>query len=391
VPNPRRNDPRLIGAIGCAAFLLIGWSGLLIPSLVRSIEADLSQNDAGIGVLYFLYAVAYATGSLTGGAATERRGRRQVLSAAAAVHALGLAIFGLVSSWPIFLFAAIPAGFGAGAIDGGVNGLFLDLYRVGRGRALNLLHLFFSVGALISPLAIGQLVESGVEWRLIVVATAVGAVPVAIGLAIMRLPHGRRADDPPAEADDRRLVLQWPLLALAVAIAAYVASEVGVSNWLVRFLESAPLMVATTSLSLFWAGLAVGRLVSARIADRFDHLQFATGAAVLAAAAIVGAVAVPVLPASIVLFTIVGFASGPIFPMIIAIGGDRFPERSAAVAGFLTGSAVVGAVVYPPVMGFISVTVGLPIAMLGAALLCFACAAALVAARGRTSTASAVA
>ena len=46
------------------------------------------------------------------------------------------------------------------------------------------------------------------------------------------------------------------------------------SNWLVRFLEPAPLTTATLALSLYWAGLTVGRLLSSAIADRFDHLRF---------------------------------------------------------------------------------------------------------------------
>ena len=60
--------------------------------------------------------------------------------------------------------------------------------------------------------------------------------------------------------------------------------------------------------------------------------------------------------------------------MIVAIGGERYPERSAAVGGSLTGMAVIGSIVYPPAMGFLSVTVGLPVAMLGNALLAIACA-----------------
>ena len=64
--------------------------------------------------------------------------------------------------------------------------------------------------------------------------------------------------------------------------------------------------------------------------------------------------------------------------MIMAIGGDRYPGRSAAVGGLLAGAAVVGSIVYPPVMGFLSVTVGLKVAMLGTAVLGLACASALV-------------
>jgi hypothetical protein len=67
----------------------------------------------------------------------------------------------------------------------------------------------------------------------------------------------------------------------------------------------------------------------------------------------------------------------------MAIGGDRFPDRSAAVGGYLTGAAVVGGISYPPVMGFLSVTVGLPAAMAGAGALSLAAAVVLLMVRRR--------
>ena len=177
----------------------------------------------------------------------------------------------------------------------------------------------------------------------------------------------------------RTELLAGPLLLLGIAIAAYVASEVGVSNWLVRFLEPAPLTTATLALSLYWAGLTVGRLVSSVIADRFDHLRFTIACALAMAVLIAVAVLVPSLPLSIAAFAAAGVASGPVFPMIVAIGGERYPERSAAVGGSLAGMAVIGSTIYPPAMGFLSVTVGLTVAMLGNALLALACVLALVA------------
>ncbi len=376
------SNPRAAGAIGCLTFLFIGWSGLLVPSLIRSIERDFTQSDAGLGVFYFLYAVTYASGSLGGGVVTERLGRRRVLAFATVSHGIGIAALGIVPAWGVVLAAAIPAGLGAGALDGGINGLILDLYPGARGRALNTLHLFFSLGALASPLIVGQLVGAGVAWQALVVATAAMTLPIAGLFAVAKLPHGRHAavpgDGPRASAP---MALRWPLLTLEFAIACYVASEVGVSDWLVRFLDSVPLGLATTGLSLFWAGLALGRLVAARFADRFDHLRFTTIAIAGASIAIIAAVVVPSVGVSILLFALVGFAFGPVFPTIIAIGGERYPERSAAVAGLLTGAAVFGAVIYPPVMGFLSVSIGLAAAMLGTGLLGLACAGSLLIAR----------
>lgn len=373
-----------LGIVGCLTLLSIGWTGLLLPSLIRSIEATFGQTDAGIGLVYLVYAIAYMSGSFAGGTLTERLGRRLVLGGAVLVHAAGIAGFGLAPTWEAFVVAALVGGLGAGALDGGANGLVLDVYREGRGRAMNLLHTSFSIGALAAPLIVGTLVESGVPWQSIAVGTGVVVAFLAVAYAVIPMPSGRHARGAvePAEADGAhigRSLLAGPLLLLGFAIATYVASEVGVSNWMVRFLEPAPLTTATLALSLFWAGLTAGRLVSSAIADRFDHLRFTVTCALAMGALIAVAVLAPTLPLSVAAFAAAGVAAGPVFPMIVAIGGERYPERSAAVGGSLTGMAVIGSTIYPPLMGFLSVTVGLPAAMFGNVLLALACAVALVA------------
>jgi MFS transporter, FHS family, glucose/mannose:H+ symporter len=382
-------DRRLAaGIVGSLTLLAIGWSGLLVPSLIRSIKEAFDQTDAGIGVVYLAYAIAYAAGSVLGGQIMEWIGRRPVLTGAALLHGLGIAGLGLAPSWPLFVAAMLPAGLGAGCLDGGSNGLVLDVYREGRGRAMNLLHVSFSVGALLAPLVIGRAIEAGVTWQVIMLASAVPLAVLALAYGFVSMPSGRRdrvAGSVPAAPAAAARLLSGPLLLLGVAIACYVAAEIGVSNWLVRFLEPAPIATATLALSLMWAGATVGRLLSSAIADRFDHLRFTFVSIVLMGIAIGLAVAAPSLPLSIALFTLAGVASGPVFPMIIALGGERFPERSAAVGGTLVGFAVVGSTVYPPAIGFLSVTVGLPIAMAGNALLCIVGAGAL-AAFGRTKS-----
>ena len=320
--------PLAAGVLGVIAFLLIGWSGLLVPSLIRSVKESFDQSDAGIGLFYLLFSGAWAAGAFGGGLVTERLGRRRVLTLAAALIAVGLIGLGVAPSWATFLVAALPSGLGAGIIDGGGNGLFLDLYPLARGRALNLLHLFFSIGALTAPVTVGVLVENGLEWRSILVATGLAAVPVSVLFGIVRMPGGRRAGTEAPEPPDgsalraRRPRLAAPLLLLAFAIACYVASEVGVSSWLVRYLEPAPLSVATLTLTLYWAGIAVGRLISSLLADRFDHRRFTLACAASLTVVLVGAILIPSLPVSIGLFALAGVASGPIFPMIIAIGGS---------------------------------------------------------------------
>lgn len=377
------------GFVGALTLVAIGWSGLLVPSLIRSIQATFGQDDAGLGLVYLVWAVAYASGSFAGGALTERLGRRLVLGGAALIHGLGVVGLGLAPAWGVFVAAALVAGAAAGCLDGGANGLVLDVYRDGRGRAMNLLHMAFSVGALAAPLVVGRLVAADIAWQAAVVGSGLVATGLLVAYALVPMPSGRRerasSDDGPAggsggpNAMRERWLLAGPLAFLGVAIACYVGSEIGVSSWLVRFLDPAPLTTATLALSLYWAGLTVGRLVSSAISDRFDHLRFTTVSILALAGLLVVATLAPSLPLSIAAFAAAGVASGPVFPMIVALGGERYPERSAAVGGNLAGIAVAGSTLYPPTMGLLSVTVGLTVAMLGAGLLALAAALALVA------------
>ena len=379
----RRRSIPAAGVLGGGSFLLIGWVALLVPTLIRSVESSFAQTDAGMGIYYLAFGLAYAAGSLIGGLATERLGRRLVLSCCTGLMAAGLIMLGVAPSWNLFVLASLPTGLGIGGLDGGINGLFLDLFHADRGRALNLLHLGFSVGALSAPLVIGRLIDAEVGWQGIVVVTAAVAALVAIAFATVAMPSGRHvrvagegAGGARRPAGAVRMSGVLPLLALAIACG--VALESGVANWLVRFLDPAPLSVATTGLTLFLVGLALGRLFSARFADRFDHRRFAIVAATGSAVALTLAVLAPWQSVSIALFAATGFGIGPVYPMIMVVAGERYPGRSAAISGTLSSAALAGTIVYPPVMGLLSVTVGLAIAMVGNAVLGLASAGALL-------------
>jgi fucose permease len=379
-----RSWPTAAGILGGFAYLLVGWCGLVVPALIRSIEATHHQSDAEFGVYYLVFGLTYAAGSFGGGLVTERVGRRPVLVFAAGLLAAGLVALAVVSSWGVFLLASVPAGLGVGVLDGGANGLFLDVFRSSRARALNLLHLCFSLGALSAPLVIGLLVEAGFPWQGVLAVTGLVVLGLGALLLVVEMPDGRRGSGDSVRAPgprgpgSGRSRIPWSLGLVCVAIACYIASEVGVTDWLVRFLEPAPLSLATTALALYWAGMAVGRLGSAHVADRFDHVRFATTAAVAMSVALAGAILVPSVQVSIGLFALAGLAAGPVAPMLMVVGGDRYPDRPAAVGGYLTTAAVVGTIGFPTLMGFLSVTVGLTAAMLGTVALGLASAGALM-------------
>jgi fucose permease len=393
-PDPAQGPPpvdpratRDVVVVAFAAFLLIGWHALLIPSLIRQVQGTFAIDDPGIGLAYLLGSALYVAGTVVSGVMVSRVPRRLLLGAGPALMAVGLLVEAATPVWGLFLAGFLVANLGGGIVDAGVNALAMDLFP-GRAAKLNRLHLFFAIGAFAAPLAVGAIVGTGVPWQAVLAGTAIVAAPLAVALATRDLPPAGAAPAPAGGAPGDAVpiatasssagrLLPVPLVLLALAIGCYVASEIGVSNWLVRFMDDVPLEVATLALSLFWLAIGLGRLVSSFIADRLGLVPFATAFAAACGAAILAAIVVPSVPLVVLLFAVAGFAAGPVYPTIMAIGGAIYPSRTSQVSSVLSSAGIAGSVVYPPLMGVVSEAAGIWWAMVGAALFSFASAAAI--------------
>lgn len=390
-PRPAAPSSGPVLPVAYAGFTLVGWTGLFVPTLLRVLQAEFDRSDAEFGVLYLVTALTFAAGALGSGLVADRGGRRGILPAGALVLGVGMLVEAAAPTWPAFLVGAALAGLGCGAVDAVLSSVVMDLSAAG-GGGLNRLHLFYSVGALSAPIVVGSLVGAGAHWRLLAAAT--GVVGLALAAPLVRagaVPPRARAPLAPAGEQGTaarpavsRGQVRLALAALGAAIACYVAAEAGVSSWLVGFLHDEPMTVASLALGGFWGGLAAGRLMASRFADRFEPIRLTTTCAVIAAAAVLAAVALGAGSARMVLFMLAGLAFGPVYPMIMSLGGSLAPHRAAAVAGVITAAGVAGAVSYPPLMGVIGEVAGLGAAMAGAAVLAIGAAGA-VAVAGRVA------
>ncbi|MEI7743993.1 MAG: MFS transporter, partial [Chloroflexota bacterium] len=281
VTGPAGPDPSArylrAGIVACLAYALVGWRGILVPSMIRSVEPFFGQDDAGIGLYFFATALAYGAGSLLGGRLIRRHGPRSVIPAAFGLMCAGLVLQGITGTWVVFAMLGVLVSLGASAADIGVNSLVLDLFPHASGRAMNLLHVAYGVGALVAPLALAGIVGAGIAWQVPMLVSGLVAGAVAVAMAIS-VPGGRFHVDEVVESEDGRAVrgpLPRFLFVMAIAAGCYVAAEAGVSDWLVRYLAVLPIGVASTALMLFWAGIAIGRIVFARIGARLDPLRSA--------------------------------------------------------------------------------------------------------------------
>ena len=136
------------------SFLVVGMSlSVLGPALTEL--RDRSGADIGdIGVLFMGQSLGYICGSILGGRLYDRFDGHRVFAGALAILAVGLIVIPMFDTRAGMFVAFVITGLGASITDLGANALLMWELKAAGGRAMNLLHMFFGVGALLAPLLV---------------------------------------------------------------------------------------------------------------------------------------------------------------------------------------------------------------------------------------------
>ena len=116
-----------------------------------------------------------------------------------------------------------------------------------------------------------------------------------------------------------------------------------------------------TAISALWFGLLAGRLGSLALRGNLDA-RVLIGAGILSCAMIWIGAATGTRQIEILYFC-VGFSLGPVFPVTIALAGQRFPGSLGSVVGLAVGAGSIGCFVVPWLTGAIGDQTGIVIAM----------------------------
>jgi FHS family glucose/mannose:H+ symporter-like MFS transporter len=234
-----------------------------------------------------------------------------------------------------------------GAIELGPNAIIVSVYHERKGLYLNLMAVLHGLGSLVAPLFAGWLLSLNVSWRTIY---RWDLLPIALFMLIfifLRFPKSEEK----TELDFRhipQIAFKGQLPWFYIAIAFYVAAEIGIAAWLVTFLQqlhSASVTSSTQALSLFFAMVMIGRLVGGFFVHRIGYLRsilFMTIGGILCfIAGLFGPKELSFL------IPMTGFFLSIIFPTITAAVSDTHSENINTILGVLYTFAGLGGVIGP--------------------------------------------
>jgi len=384
-------EPRFrpLFAVLFAVFVLFGTSMTIIGATLPKLLADFNWSYLVAGVVLGAGAVAYFSTTFVAGHLVRRSGAQTTIVAGLVIDAVGLAFFATTASPLTNTLLGALIGVGQGCVEVGVNWSTLRIDRAGSGRAMNLMHGAFALGAIAGPLAVGALISQGFDW----IAVYRGMALVFALLALIVVGASFRPLKQHRESGRRKRLPSRPAYWLSfTALFFYVGVELGVSNWIAQyFVEVFAYSAAAGALlvALFWGGLLAGRFGVPLLNRAQEPALILVALSLIATLAIVllcalGYFAADLAPksAALMLVAVAGFGCSVYYPEVITIAGACFPESQGEAIGFAATGGGVGAFVFPFLMSAFTERWGIHAGFATYALLAIAMSAsALVLAR----------
>lgn len=334
-----------------------GTLGVAWPKMRESLALPIGLA----GVLMFVVTVLSGISSFTSGRVLSRFGTGPVVLASGLATGCALIIVSQAGSLPWLLLAAVPLGFGAGAVDAGLNGFVARHYS---GRHMNWLHACWGIGATCGPLIMAYAADAPIGWRggyLII-----GSVQLTLALmfvfslslwnAVPTRPHGE--DEPHVRNPPTLGTKSTAAWLSGVIFMLYVAAEGTVGLWAASILVESRgigLREAGQCVTAYYGSITLGRILVGFAVDRMGNRRMVRAGVVIALSGLL-AFTFSSHPLGMAIgLVLAGLGFAPVYPGLIHEVPRRFaPEAVQTVIGRQVSGAYIGMATLAPLAGVVA-------------------------------------
>lgn len=353
----QKSHATIILVLACASFFGLGVINAAIGPALPELAVNTSSALATVGSLFTGLFFGSLAAQLFSGPLLDRLGPRWLVLAGLLM--VGVGIFGVAVSHAlsIALVFAVLSGLGYGVIALIINVTIANLFSHRRASALNLINMFFGVGAFIAPAI------AGLSLRLS--GSSLPALWLGGGLEILLIPLflWRFTSSRPAEVDNvdppptsKSQFMRSPVLwIMCLMLLFYVGTENGASGWVTTYMaQTTSLAVANAALAAsgFWLAFTAGRMLGAFLGVRWSTdtlLKVCLSIALSGGLMIVASTGN--IPLSFLGFVLLGLGLGPTFPTALAIITAAFPGSSGSAASLTMAAGFIGGMIIPWLLG----------------------------------------
>lgn len=338
--------------------------GTLITNIIehygiRMAQAGLLSSFTSVGNFAALFVVTIFTGRIN---------KIILMGGSLFFFAVSLFILSYAPPFSIVLISFAFIGVFGATTDTLTNSLIADLMPDNISRNLSLLHGLYGLGGLCGPIIIDRFVGS-FSWAQVYFAVSMVYIVYLTVYALfakwqwslltIRISNERQTriifSDIANFFANKQHVLLW------VAMFFYAGNQATLAVWIKRYVDThlnVPLWGAY-ALSAMWLGTAICRLLISPNIKASSSLKICAGNFISAVAIIAGLLNGSA-PGITVASLAVGLSSGLTIPLVMAIGCEWYPEKTTLGTVMPFTAFYISAVIFPPLSGFISDSMGIP-------------------------------
>jgi fucose permease len=347
--------PQWLTALSYGAMMSLAIGLNLLPVFLTTLSArfgGLSNEQLGrLGASAF---AGLVIGILVTGPLADRGGAKRFAVGGNGVMAASLAGLVWCPTYGGMCVLLFWLGLGAGMLDMVLSPVVAALNPARRTRALNWLHSFYCVGAVVT-IGLGTVVLGvGGGWSAACLLLVPLPAGLAVALAAFKFPAlsagGRRARL-------RVLVREAWFVAAMAAIFLGGATEAGLAQWLPAYAERSlgyPVWAGGMALLVFSVAMALGRMAAGAAGGRvspFAMMAWGCGATVVL---FVAGSFFPVRGVALGACVLAGFTGSCLWPTLLAVTADRHPNGGASMFGALAALGNAGGIFMPWVVGWVA-------------------------------------
>ena len=348
-------------AVIFTAFVGLGIPDSLVGSAWPAIYQELGISSSLNFCMTIPVSLCTIAASLLSGKLIEKFGTGIVSAISTLLTAVAIFLISISDNFIAMVLCGIPLGFGAGAIDSGLNGFVARNYSA---RVMSFLHASYGVGVAVSPyliaIAIGKY-----NWR--VGYRIVFFIQLAITIIIaLSIPLWKKAEKKDIEkvTESRKistgeLLKTKGLFPILLTFFFSCATEFLFGSWMTTFLVTQKETLKETAakiLTTYYVGLTSGRLISGVVSDKLK----AKNVIAIAYCIQIFAALMLFIPYKnnifyVVIAFLLGFGVGPVFPNLSHLTPSNFGyEKSQRIMGLQYAASSSGVMAIPFTYGLLS-------------------------------------
>ncbi|MBR5825949.1 MAG: MFS transporter [Clostridia bacterium] len=353
----------LVLAVIYVVFISLGLPDSLFGVAWPVLHKEFAISESFASVYSIIITVCTGGVSFVAGTLIRKFGTSKVTLYSILLTAIGIVGISFSPNIIVMIIFAIILGYGAGAIDTGLNN-FVSLHY--KAQHMNWLHCFWGVGVTVSPLIMSAFLggEEG-SWRDGYRIIAVLQFAIA-GIVLLSLKKWRNmeknkqeeaANEPEASAKLSDILKSKGIITSILSLAAYCSMEFLLGTWGASYAVNVFAIspdVAAKWVSLYYGGIMFGRMISGFISMKVSDKNMIRGGIAVSLLGIL-VLALPIGSTSLVGLLLIGTGFGPVFPSVLHSIPDRFGATySADITGYHMGGAYAIGFTIQMLFGFVA-------------------------------------